>query len=431
MTTAACDMARTISPPRYIIDEEYYWNLIKFSVGDHVFRVPKHRFLTDSEIFATTYGLDRAQVSGSEDEFTAEDPMLDAVSLDVEPHEFRIFLKTLYPKQLQGELTLTPEEWLAVLKLSTKWLFNDFRKMAIEKLSPLAEMDPIEKVRIGKEFCVEAWLLSGYCELVNRDESITVGDAGKLGWQSAIRLCGLREDWKIPGRRDPIAKAIPANLDSEIEIAFRDKFEAIREAQSLYMTVEDRTDAERKRQAEEKEAKDVAERKEQEERMLAQHEAERRRIELAAEEERKRVDELAKELEERRQLLQSLKSDVKPAPEILLFAAPMAPIGFETDSEDKSPKSAVPESLPLIEDEIPKISHSEKKKKKKVKKRSRSGEDAVAIPPVEMVPTEPAIEEVNVEAEGLKVDEMKAVAVTSDSEVEAGDLVAIEAGTVL
>ncbi|KAF6761040.1 hypothetical protein DFP72DRAFT_804333 [Ephemerocybe angulata] len=296
-------MAQTISPPHYIIDEEYYWDLIKFLVGDHVFRVPKHRFLTGSEVFATTYGLDRAQGSEREDE-------LNAVSLDVEPHEFRIFLGALYPKQLQGELTLTPDEWLAVLKLSTKWLFNDFRKMAIEKLSPLTGMDPIEKVRIGKEFCVEAWLLSGYRELVNRDESITVGDAGKLGWQSAIRLCGLREDWKIPGRRNPSAMAVPANLDSEIEIAFRDKFEAIREAQSLYMTVEDRTEAERKRQAEEKEAKDVAERKAQEERILVPHEAERRRIELAAEEERKRVDELAKELEERRQLLQSLNSDV-------------------------------------------------------------------------------------------------------------------------
>lgn len=53
----------------------------------------------------------------------------------------------------------------------------------------------------------------------------------------------------------------------------------------------------------------------------------------------------------------------------------------------------------------------------------------MAIPPVELIPTEPEIEEVNVEE--LKVDETKAVEVTADSEVEAGDLVVIEAGTVL
>ncbi|KAF5317082.1 hypothetical protein D9611_003654 [Ephemerocybe angulata] len=153
MTTEACDMTRTSSPPHCIVDEDYYWDLIKFSAEDHIFRVPKHRFMTDSETFATTYGLDRAH--GSEDEFTAEDPFLNAVTLDVTAHEFRTFLKAVYPKQLQGELTLTANEWLAVLKLSTKWLFNGFRKMAIEKLSPLTDMDPVEKVRIGKEFCVE------------------------------------------------------------------------------------------------------------------------------------------------------------------------------------------------------------------------------------------------------------------------------------
>ncbi|KAF6747343.1 hypothetical protein DFP72DRAFT_1075378 [Ephemerocybe angulata] len=311
MTTEACDMTRTSSPPHCVVDEDYYWDLVKFSAEDHIFRVPKHRFMSDSETFATTYGLDHAH--GSEDEFTAEDPFLNAVSLDVTAHELRTFLKAIYPKQLQGELMLTANEWLAVLKLSTKWLFNGFREMAIEKLSPLTGMDSIEKVRIGKEFCVEPWLLSGYRELVNRDASITVDEAGKLGWKSAFRLCGLREDWKIPGRRDRVAKAIPANLDIEIEMRFQDKFGAIREAQCLYMTVDDKAEVERKRQAEEKEARDVAEREEREEKLDAEREAERRRIELAAEEERQRVDELAKELDERRQLLQTL-SDAKPVP---------------------------------------------------------------------------------------------------------------------
>ncbi|KAF6746808.1 hypothetical protein DFP72DRAFT_1017083 [Ephemerocybe angulata] len=268
MTTEASDMTRTSSPPHCVIDEDYYWDLVKFSAEDHIFRVPKHRFMTDSETFATTYGLDRAH--GSEDEFTAEDPFLNAVNLDVTAHEFRTFLKAIYPKQLQGELTLTTSEWLAVLKLSTKWLFNGFRKMAIEKLSFLTGMDPVEKVRIGKEFCVEAWLLSGYRELVNRSASITVDEAGNLGWQSAIRLCALREDWKIPGRREPVAKTFPANLVNEIEIAFQDKFGAIREAQSLYMTSEERAEVERKRQIAEREAKEAAETKAREEHIAAQ-----------------------------------------------------------------------------------------------------------------------------------------------------------------
>ncbi|KAF6761037.1 hypothetical protein DFP72DRAFT_1089646 [Ephemerocybe angulata] len=306
------------SSPPCVLDEEYYWELIKFSAEDHVFRVPKHRFMTDSETFATAHGLGFTSLA-SEDDFSAENPLLDAIHLDVTAHEFRVFLKALYPKQLQGELTLSTDEWFIVLKLSTNWLFNELRKLAIEKLSPLAGVSSFEQVHLGEEFNVEAWLLSGYRQLVKRDPPITIEEAEKLGWQNAIKLCALREGWTKHIRSESNWRSAPEpyDLNADLKSAFSEKFEAIREAQPLYITTEERLAIQQERELAEKEAKDAAERMTQEERTLAEREADRARLELAAAAGRARVEELAKELEEHKRLLEALDCDMSIADTLL------------------------------------------------------------------------------------------------------------------
>ncbi|KAF5317083.1 hypothetical protein D9611_003655 [Ephemerocybe angulata] len=313
-------MANIASSPPFVLDEEYYWELVKFSAENHVFRVPKHRFVADSESFATAHGLDFNSLA-SEDDFSAENPLLDAVPLDVTAHEFHVFLKALYPKQLQGELTLSTDEWFIVLKLSTKWLFNNLRKLAIEKLSPLAGVYSIniEQIHLGEEFNVEAWLLSGYRQLVKRDPPITIEEAEKLGWQNAIKLCALREGWTKHIRSESNWRSAPEpyDLNADLKSAFSEKFEAIREAQPLYITTEERLAIQQERELAEKEAKDAAERMTQEERTLAEREADRARLELAAAAGRARVEEIAKELEEHKLLLEALDCDMSIADTLL------------------------------------------------------------------------------------------------------------------
>ncbi|KAF5317085.1 hypothetical protein D9611_003653 [Ephemerocybe angulata] len=268
MNTEPCDRTQMEPVEELTEDVEYYWDLVEFYSEGTSFRVPRHGFMTDSATFASMYGLDRTP------SFFAPVNSFPAVNLnpDATADEFRVFLRALYPKQLQGELSLSTSEWLIVLKLSTKWRFNGFRKMAISKLSPLSGTDPIEKVLLGNEFSVDAWLLSGYRELVNRDASISIAEAKQIGLDDAIKLCGLREDWKIPGRRNPILQGEEASerLDAEIKNLYLDNFEAIREAQSLYMSSEERAEDERMRQIAEREAKEAAESKAREEGIAAQ-----------------------------------------------------------------------------------------------------------------------------------------------------------------
>ncbi|KAF6761059.1 hypothetical protein DFP72DRAFT_30936 [Ephemerocybe angulata] len=298
MTTTSSGMTQSAISPQCAFDEDYYWDFVTFSVEDLLFRVPKYRIMSDSETFAREHGLD--QDNTSEREYSSDDPLLNAIKLDASVVDFRAFLKALYPKFIQGELLLSTDEWLSVLKLSSKWFFNGFRKMAIEKLAPLAGTDPMEKVRLGKEYSVESWLLSGYRELVERDAVISVEDARKVGLENAIELFGVREEWRAD-------RAIP--LESRLKSVFSSQFETIAAAQASYMTAEDKEEeAKRKERAEkeakaakelkEKEAKDAAEREEREAREAAERQEREAREAAEREEKSRRLEEISKEVVE-------------------------------------------------------------------------------------------------------------------------------------
>ncbi|RXW20424.1 hypothetical protein EST38_g5413 [Candolleomyces aberdarensis] len=267
-----------------------------------LFRVPKYRLISESEYFASKYGLDGD--SGSEHEYgTVEDPRLNAVKLDdVSADEFRSFLKAVYPKVTHSYLSLAKDDWLSVLKLSTKWLFNDLRKKAIEELSWLS-LDPIERIQLGKEFDVEAWLLSGCRDLVSRESVISIEDAEKINWKVAINLYIIRDGVKTEALADAI--------DDQVRNTFSTDFERIKGSQSMYLSAEERL---REVQEEEERKREAEERKKEEEE-LAIHEAESRRLEALAAEEGRMVAELALELENRRQKLRSIgATHTKPSP---------------------------------------------------------------------------------------------------------------------
>ncbi|KAH6885530.1 hypothetical protein BKA70DRAFT_1445122 [Coprinopsis sp. MPI-PUGE-AT-0042] len=53
------------------------------------------------------------------------------------------------------------DECLSVLKLSTRWFFNDLRNIAIAQLEHL-ELTDTERVVLGKEYHISRWVLAGY-----------------------------------------------------------------------------------------------------------------------------------------------------------------------------------------------------------------------------------------------------------------------------
>ncbi|KAJ2930138.1 hypothetical protein H1R20_g6952, partial [Candolleomyces eurysporus] len=241
-------MTQYVPPSPCDLDDEYYWDFVTFSARGRLFRVPKYRLISESEHFANKYALDGD--SGSEIEYgTVEDPHLNAVKLDdVSADEFRSFLKAVYPKVVHCDLALSKDEWLSVLKLSTRWLFNNLRKKAIEELA-CSDLGPIEKIQLGKEYNIEAWLLSGCSDLVSREPVISIEDAEKIDWKVAINLYIIRDGVKT----DPLADV--HTIDDQVRNAFSTDFERIRSSQSLYLTADEklgeiREEEERKREVE-------------------------------------------------------------------------------------------------------------------------------------------------------------------------------------
>lgn len=84
-------------------------------------------------------------------------------------------------------------EWTSVLKLSTLWRFGELRREAIEELTKL-ECSPVDKITLGREYCVEAWLVSGYKELIERETSLTQKEKSKLGASNALKIYEAREE---------------------------------------------------------------------------------------------------------------------------------------------------------------------------------------------------------------------------------------------
>jgi hypothetical protein len=104
------------SPPDTVdFDAEHYWEFVTFKVRrswiplyfygslskeydqveGHLFRVPKYRFVEDSDHFSTLFDLENKLGQ----EYGLDDPHLDAVKLeDVAVSDFQTFLNVLYPR---------------------------------------------------------------------------------------------------------------------------------------------------------------------------------------------------------------------------------------------------------------------------------------------------------------------------------------------
>jgi hypothetical protein len=99
--------------------------------------------------------------------------------------------------QHHPEVDLSMDEWLSVLKLSSKWHFNDLRDKAITKLTALP-MTPIQRVLLAREYAVPSWLIEGYVKILagmgpslEYPLFISQEDAYDLGWDVALELSNI------------------------------------------------------------------------------------------------------------------------------------------------------------------------------------------------------------------------------------------------
>ncbi|KAK7472379.1 hypothetical protein VKT23_000495 [Stygiomarasmius scandens] len=133
--------------------------------------------------------LGRLDSSGSSD----ERPLALDVDDDITATEFEGFLDLLYPSDIPPDLSSkTQEEWIAILKISTKWGFLQIRELAIQKLTPM-NMTVFKRIELAREYSVAQWLRSGYFDLVKQLETLTMENVESIGYPSSIRIFRIRE----------------------------------------------------------------------------------------------------------------------------------------------------------------------------------------------------------------------------------------------
>jgi len=224
--------SQTHTGPR---DQNYYLESITFKVEDRIFKVPRYHFEHSSEVFATTFTLppgDGVDAEGHSDENPV---VLEGIS----SVDFQRLLKVLYPPDMRSQILsvtkagwMSKEEWISVLKLSTQWYFLDTRDLVINQLDKLTDMGNVERILLARQYDVPAWLRMAYRNLVLRHEGISLGDAEKIGWETAFRLYQVRE-MALKSSKKAFSNALPYAVQY-IESVFGEEFRQAELASAAY-----------------------------------------------------------------------------------------------------------------------------------------------------------------------------------------------------
>ncbi|KAG7449823.1 uncharacterized protein BT62DRAFT_871066, partial [Guyanagaster necrorhizus] len=158
-------------------------------VENRLFKIPSHYFVQHSEIFGTTFDL--PQGSQSPEGLSDELPL---VLHGISAEDFGHLLEIVYPQKVpQDYSAFRKQEWISVLRLSTMWHLSDIRQLTIKHLQEMV-LDPVEHVVLAKSYSVSSWLRTGYLGLVKRTQPLSLEEAEKIGFQSAIQIFQVREE---------------------------------------------------------------------------------------------------------------------------------------------------------------------------------------------------------------------------------------------
>ncbi|RXW13997.1 hypothetical protein EST38_g11856 [Candolleomyces aberdarensis] len=173
-------------------EESTVWSTVFFKVKGTIFQVPPHRFTEHSEDFANMFHMPRAGHAESVEGKDKEHPI---VLDDYEAADFRALMKVLYPAPkdvISGAYTLTKEEWVGVLNLSTRWRMRQMREHAIGNLSKMS-LTSFEKVTFARAHKVAKWLKEGLNEIVTQEETFEPDELKlHLGLETAFRLVWIQ-----------------------------------------------------------------------------------------------------------------------------------------------------------------------------------------------------------------------------------------------
>ncbi|KAJ3985146.1 hypothetical protein F5890DRAFT_1197776 [Lentinula detonsa] len=123
---------------------------------------------------------------------TDENPIrLDGVLHD----DFVKLLTILAPPQRFKEPvpTLSFSEWTSVLKLADMWCMDVVKEHAIATMDQISNVDPIDKVVVGRKYGINSWLVPSFDALLRRSQPWDEQDVERLGLSTVLKLVELRD----------------------------------------------------------------------------------------------------------------------------------------------------------------------------------------------------------------------------------------------
>ena len=99
---------------------------------------------------------------------------------------------------MHDDYAATLADWVAMLSISTRLMFEKVRERAIKEITArLDNVEAFELIRLAIKFDVEQWLKPTYRRIVTRNEGITHVESVKIPVQIIIMLTRSREQyWK-------------------------------------------------------------------------------------------------------------------------------------------------------------------------------------------------------------------------------------------
>ncbi|KAI0088337.1 hypothetical protein BDY19DRAFT_950387 [Irpex rosettiformis] len=170
-------------------DPDFYFNdeLAVFLVERRLFKVHRYFLVRDSEFFRGMFACPTPP--GEEPEGTSDSR---PISLHgVTHHEFRCLLRFFYDSMYRPSI-ITLQDWIALLSISTRYVFDNIRELAISEISKQM-IDPVTKITLANRYHVPQWLSPAFLELCKRVEPLQDPEAEALGLRSVVRIARARE----------------------------------------------------------------------------------------------------------------------------------------------------------------------------------------------------------------------------------------------
>ena len=122
---------------------------------------------------------------------------------------------------MHDDYVATLADWVAMLSISTRLMFEKVRERAIKEITPrLDKIETFELIRLAIKFDVEQWLKHSYRRLVTRAEPITHAESAKIPVHVIIMLTRSREQyWKYNNNGRNHSQSDPdAIIEAEIRL---------------------------------------------------------------------------------------------------------------------------------------------------------------------------------------------------------------------